>query len=268
MKNKNEIFKNGSKTYHTASLFFPKNVRNDVTRLYAFVRTADDFVDKIPQDKKGFYKFRALTEKAFTSDVNNDVITDFVLLCREYDFEKKWVDAFLNAMEQDLVKSHYATYEELEEYMYGSAEVIGLMMARILGLSRKAESAAQMQGKAMQFVNFIRDVKEDIDLNRQYLPQEDLNRFGISKISDAVDGSAFKKLITFEIKRYKKIQETARKGYPYIPHSTRIPVATAASMYEWTAEQILKNPMVVFEKKIKPSKARIFAEYVKQFFTA
>ena len=268
MKNKNEIFKNGSKTYHTASLFFPKNVRNDVTRLYAFVRTADDFVDNIPQDKKGFYKFRALTDKAFTSNVNNDVIADFVLLCKEYDFEKKWVDAFLNAMEQDLTKNQYLTYEELEEYMYGSAEVIGLMMAKILHLPREAEKAAQMQGKAMQFVNFIRDIQEDIDLNRQYLPQEDLEKFGISKISDAVDSDAFIKLITFEIKRYKKMQETAKKGYPYIPHATRIPVATAASMYNWTAEQILKNPMIVFTKKVKPPKARIVGEYIKQFFIA
>jgi phytoene synthase len=268
MKSKNEIFKSGSKTYHTASLFFPERVRNDVTRLYAFVRTADDFVDKIPQDKKGFYKFRALTDKAFTSFVNNDVIADFVRLCKEYDFDKKWVDEFLNAMEQDLVKSHYATYEELEKYMYGSAEVIGLMMARILRLSKKAETAAQMQGKAMQLINFIRDVREDIDLKRQYLPQKDLERFGIKRLSPTVDENAFKKLITFEISRYKKMQEIARKGYPYIPHSTRIPVATAASMYEWTAEQILKNPMVVFEKKIKPSKARILGEYAKQFFIA
>ncbi len=268
MKSKNEIFKNGSKTYHTASLFFPKNVRNDVTRLYAFVRVADDFVDKIPQDKKGFYKFKTLSEKAFTCTVDNEVIDDFVLLCKEYDFEKKWVDAFLSAMEQDLVKSHYLTYEELEKYMYGSAEVIGLMMARILRLSKKAETAAQLQGKAMQLINFIRDVKEDIDLNRQYLPQEDLKRFGITEISSKVDPESFKKLIAFEIKRYKKMQEIARRGYSYIPHSTRIPVATAASMYEWTAEQILKNPMVVFEKKIKPSKARILGEYAKQFFIA
>lgn len=267
MKNSKIIFKQGSKTFYTASLFFPRNIRRDVTSLYAFVRIADDLVDKVPQDRNGFMRFKNQTGQAFKSmPVTDTVIQNFFLLCQKYGIKKNLVDAFLSTMEQDLTKSIYATYGELEKYMYGSAEVIGLMMARILQLPIEAEKAARLQGKAMQLINFIRDVKEDLDMNRQYIPLEDLQRFGVVKLTPRVDQDAFKKLVEFEISRYKKLQEEAAKGYSYIPRASRVPIATAASLYDWTANQILKNPMVVFERKIKPSSQQIFMEYIRQFF--
>lgn len=267
MKNKDLIFKKGSKTFYTASMFFPRHVRRDVTRLYAFVRIADDFVDQVPPNKKGFYDLKKKTSEAFKGNfVTDEVVQDFVLLCGEYGIEKKWVDAFLDAMQQDLTKRRYMTFVELEQYMFGSAEVIGLMMARILKLPKKAEKTARFQGKALQLINFIRDVQEDLELKRQYLPQEDLEKFGIQKLSSRVDEKAFRNLIEFEINRYKIIQSKARAGYSYIPRKVRIPIATAVGLYAWTAEEILKNPMIVFKKKIKPSKWRILKEYLQQFF--
>lgn len=265
MKSSEEIFKKGSKTFYLASKFFPEDIRRDVARLYAFVRTADDLVDKIPQDKQGFSKLKKETQKAFASSNSGDsLINDFAHLCSEYRIDKKWVDSFLSAMEMDLYKSNYSTYEELEEYMYGSAEVIGLMMARILKLPSKSESSARAQGKAMQLINFIRDIKEDMALGRQYIPDEDLKRFGIKKLSSRVNGNSFSKLVHFELDRYRELQTQAYNGYKYIPRSSRIPIATAASLYGWTAKQIEKDPLIVFQQKVKPSKARIFSAYVRQ----
>ncbi len=265
MKNTKNIFKQGSKTFYTASLFFPKDIRKNVTRLYAFVRIADNFVDQIPQDKVGFYKFKKQTNQAFSKKkVSYPIVQDFVLLCREFNIEKTLVDSFLASMQQDFVKKKYDTFEELEEYMYGSAEVIGIMMSRVLRLPKKAEDAARYQGKAMQLLNFIRDIKEDIALGRQYIPQKDLRRFSIRELSADVNEGLFTELISYEINRFENIQAKAKKGYDYIPHSSRVPIATAAAMYEWTANEIKKNPMTVFSKKVKPSKTRIFAEYLKQ----
>ncbi len=267
MKNNEIIFQKGSRTFYTASLFFPKAVRQRVTRLYAFVRVADDLVDQQPQDKTGFEIFKKQTASAFgTRSTSPEIISDFVLLCQECNIQKEWVDAFLAAMEQDLSKNTYQTYRELEGYMYGSAEVIGLMMARILGLPKKAEEAARLQGKAMQLINFLRDINEDIALGRQYIPQEDLERFHISKLTPQVDPFVFKKLINFEIERYMKLQREAESGYIHIPRSSRVPIATAAAIYNWTAKEIQKNPMIVFKRKIKPSKLRIIYEYIQQFF--
>lgn len=267
--NTNSIFKKGSKTFYTASLFFPKAIRKDVTRLYAYVRIADDLVDQVPQKKASFITFKKQTDLAFKSvPIKNAIIEDFVLLCREYDIEKKWVDAFLHAMEQDLLIKQYTTYPQLEKYIYGSAEVVGLMMARILRLPKKAEKAAMQQGKAMQLINFIRDIREDIDLGRQYIPQQDIEKFGLSILTPNVNEHAFNRLIQFELQRYMKIQNKAQEGYSYIPLRCRIPIATAAAMYVWTAAQIQKNPMVVFKHKIKPSKIRILIEYTKQLLTS
>lgn len=265
--NSNTIFKKGSKTFYTASRFFPEEVRNRVITLYAFVRVADDFVDAIPQNKKGFFEFKKITKDAFSGKkIHNKVIKNFVMLCNECKIKKEWVDAFLFAMEQDLHKKKYSTYRELETYMYGSAEVIGLMMSRILQLPPQAEHAARLQGRAMQLINFIRDIQEDIDLGRQYIPQNDLHRFGIATLSATVDEKRFEKLVSFEIKRFTLLQEKARSGYAYIPRSKRIPIATAAAMYAWTANEIQKDPMQVFSKKIKPSKKRILFECIKQSF--
>ena len=261
----NNIFKKGSKTFYTASRFFPKEIRQDVSILYAFVRVADDYVDQIPQDKSGFLNYRKLTNQAFRAGSStNNIINDFVILSKKYKFEKKWVDTFLDAMESDIHKKKYNTYKELENYMYGSAEVIGLMMARILKLPKKADSAARLQGKAMQLINFIRDIKEDLTLKRQYIPQEDLRRFGIKSLTNNINEQSFKKLVEFQIERYRQIQNDASKGFKYIPFIKRIPITTAASIYEWTANKIEENPQIVFKQKIKPSKERVKLEYIKK----
>ena len=124
--------------------------------------------------KKEYY--RVLSGK--TSD--NKVITDFVELSQKRKFDNKWVDAFLFSMEMDTRKSTYKNLDELNTYLYGSAEVIGLMMNRVMNINENANDSARYLGKAMQFINFIRDIDEDLDLKRTYFPVEDLDSFGLS----------------------------------------------------------------------------------------
>ena len=166
-----EIFKNGSKTYFNSSLFFPPEVRNDVFVLYGFVRTADDFVDSVPQDVDGFAGFVERYRRAREgAHVEDPVVDAFIDLSRRRGFEDAWANAFLESMEMDVTKQTYETIDETLHYIYGSAEVIGLFMARILGLPSEADRAAMMLGRAMQYINFIRDVDEDRNLGRTYLP--------------------------------------------------------------------------------------------------
>jgi phytoene synthase len=102
----------------------------------------------------------------------DDVIDTFVELYHEKGFEKSWVDAFLHSMGLDLVKSEYDTLEETLEYIYGSAEVIGLFMCAIMGLPEESYHHACMMGRNMQYINFIRDINEDIGLGRRYFPKK------------------------------------------------------------------------------------------------
>ncbi len=263
---KQAIFQKGSTTYYNASKFFPEKVREEVYTLYAYVRIVDDYVDASPADETSFREIVALTWKAWDGAVVEDkIVRDFVQLAKKRNFEKEWVAAFLYSMECDLSYKDYATMEELDEYIYGSAEVIGLMMARILALPKAADETARMQGKAMQFLNFIRDIAEDRNLGRIYMPAEDRIKFGI--LSGEWDEKQWSQLIMYELKKYYVMQKEAAKGYRYIPLRYRTSIRTAANMYVWTAQQIELDPSIVWSRKVKPSKNRIVLEYVKNLLT-
>ena len=251
-------FKGGSKTYYNSSVFFPEAVKKDVYVLYGFVRVADDFVDQVPQDGDGFYQFKESYERALAGEVVGDpIIDDFVEVLHRKQFDPAWVDAFLYSMELDLTKRDYATLDETLEYIYGSAEVIGLFMAKILGLDESAYRYAAYQGRSMQYINFIRDIHEDIGLGRVYLPLDDSDLGSLSVEEARKRPAVFRAFIREQIARYRDWQKEAEKGYRYIPARYRIPIKTASDMYGWTANEIAKDPFIVFERQIKPSKTRI-----------
>jgi 15-cis-phytoene synthase len=271
------IFKKGSTTYYFSSLFFPKKVKSDVFKLYSFVRVADDYVDAIPAKNKEFWALRSLWDSAKNDDkfdthvVQSDsvdlrVVKNMVYVMRKYSFEKAWVESFLDSMQADIDKKQYRTMKDTIWYMYGSAEVIGLMMAKILGLPNSAQHFAQLQGRAMQYINFVRDIAEDIDLGRQYFPKSELKKFGLhslSKPKTPEQVTAFNSFIKAQIDIYKSWQDEANQGYRYIPKRFRVPLQTAASMYDWTASIIYKQPHIVFDKKVKPSKQQVLCEVFK-----
>ncbi len=259
MKN---IFKEGGTTYYYSSMFFPKDIRRDVSILYSFVRKADDFVDDIPQREDEFYEFKNKYNETLSSGQRsgNEVIDAFIHLLHRQNFEKEWVDAFLRSMELDIVKSEYGTLEELKEYLYGSAEVIGLMMAKILDLPEESHRPARHLGRAMQYANFIRDIEEDIGLNRQYFPTEDLEKFNLNslKLSETRNKEKnFSNFIDEQVGRYEDWQEIAEEGFRFIPKRYLIPIKTASDMYKWTARGVRRNPYIVYDEKLKPSKIRI-----------
>lgn len=256
-----ETFKKGSRTYFNSSLFFPPEVRQNVFRLYGFVRVADNFVDSTPQDKDGFYHFVSLYRAALQGQPsNNEYIDSFVDLSREKSFDPAWAEAFLRSMEMDLYKQKYQTLDETLEYIYGSAEVIGMFMASLLGLDPRAYSAACMLGRSMQYINFIRDLAEDHSLGRTYLPLQGTGFSDLSEASARQDPQSFVSLIREQAALYLQWQQEAETGYAWIPYRSLIPIKTAADMYQWTARQIMKDPFVVYRKKIKPARVRILGQ--------
>lgn len=262
------VFKKGSTTFYYSSLFFPKKIWQKVATLYAYVRTVDNFVDQSPAKIKAFRKIALETKHAWEGKlVTNPIVENFVNLAKKNNFSYSWVEAFLDSMHQDLDHKKYQTYKDLEKYIYGSASVIGLMMCKILGLEKNAYRAAQKQGEAMQLINFIRDLSEDCALKRQYLPEVDLKKFAVHNLCTPpraeADKKKFASLIAFEIERYLKLQQAAEAGYFLIPFRYRLPIATAAQLYKWTALKIKQRPTIVFQKKIKPNLWQVFLTAVK-----
>ncbi len=273
MEEEKQLFEKSSVTYYFSSRFFPKKIRDNVSRLYSFVRLADNYVDEKPAQPKKLLALEkayhsALADHTFDAtahqwdDLDTRAIKHIVRLQHRYKFEQAWVEDFFSSMKQDIKPLPYETLEESLQYTHGSAEVIGLMMARLMGLPDESLDAAEMQGRAMQWINFVRDIAEDNELGRLYFPQKDLKKFGLKNLSEkeARDNpEQFKKFVQYQLDRYKKWQTEADKGIHYIPERLQVPVRTAVDLYQWTADQIEENPFIVFDKKVRPRKRRVVA---------
>jgi phytoene synthase len=282
------IFKNGSTTYYWSSKFFPKGVRDDVFKFYSFVRVVDDVVDQTPADEKRFNRFLSRwgtikkqlavgnVPTQLDGSVDERVLSNIAYIVHRFECDPAWVDSFLASMKMDVDKRSYLTIEDTIDYMYGSAEVIGLFMARILRLPGQGLAivnpepevlrTARMQGRSMQYINFLRDIDEDNQLGRQYFPEDALKKHGLKDLSHKTAQSNSESFIAFmheQLDLYELWQVEANKGFSYIPKRLRIPLQTATDMYNWTAQEIRKNPMIVFEQKVKPSKVQVLTRATK-----
>lgn len=256
-----QIFKSGSVTFFTASLFFPAGAKKDVFDLYAFVRVFDDYVDKTPQQSEKYYEMKQRYYSGLSGSFSgNAVLDNFILLQKKCRFNQDWVDAFFRSMEMDLEGREYKTLGDTEDYMYGSAEVIGLMMSAVMRLPALAYPYAQLLGKAFQYMNFLRDVKEDLSLGRIYIPVDVRKNFDLEHFTEEAAHTKrqmFEAMMRQEIHRYREWMREARSGFHYIPKSYRIPIASASDMFDHVIDKIEQNPLSVFSGKVTPSRLRI-----------
>ena len=176
------------KTYYLATLLLPGPKRPFVHALYGFARYADEIVDNLASTMTPAEKSDALRrwggelftdlQRGTSSDPVRRAVVDTAL---RWEIPAEHFEAFLHSMAMDLTVDHYDTYEDLYEYVYGSAAVIGLQMLPILEPAHAdAARRAEALGVAFQLANFIRDVDEDLDRGRIYLPLADLEQFGVS----------------------------------------------------------------------------------------
>lgn len=261
------IFRQGSKTYYNSSRLFPKKVRRDVFTLYAFVRVADNLVDDQPVHADEFYAFRQRWRDAWAGKPAGDwVIDPFVALSRRLNFDPRWTEDFLAAMESDLETRPCDTLDDVLRYTWGSAEVIGLYMCRLLDLPPESRETACLMGRSMQFINFLRDVAEDHGLGRRYLPLGDSGLGDLSPATVEANPGAFCRFMRSQTALYQQWQRGAQAGYAYLPWRFRLAVKTASDLYNWTAEVIQRNPLEVWRRKVKPSKLRILATALGNLF--
>ncbi len=259
-----QITKKASKTFYAATLLFPKQVKNDVFILYAFLRTADDLVDANPPKIKEFSLFKKMTyERLDGNNVSNIIINTFGDLVERKKIDHQLITDFFNSLEIDLNKSSYKNFEELLTFTYGVAEVVGLLMAQVMNLPKKSYTSARKLGLAMQLVNILRDIDEDRLLKRVYIPQEELKKFNLKKAltnSHALEKQiAFKQLMTLQINRIFKTFADAKKGFKYIPREYLIAIMSATDIYCHIAKKINEDPFIIFKKKVRPS--RLFTTY-------
>ncbi len=258
------IFKGASNTFFYYSLFYPKEQRKDIFDLYAFVRVADEFIDKDPQDIKGLNDYK---EEYLTKTSKNKFVINFLKLEEKYEFEREWTTSFFHSLELDTRRKIYKTQEEFDEYLYGIAEVIGLYISSILKLHPDSQKYAKFLGKAMQYANIIRDIGYDRDsLGRTYIPQENIDMFNLKNLSASEINKKkdeFERLIKYETNQYFKYLKEAEKGFKFIPKRSLIPIKSASDAYKLVIEKIVRNPFQIFDKKVKPKRYEFFTILLK-----
>lgn len=266
-----EITRKASTTFYTATLFFPKQIREDVFILYSFVRTADDLIDTVPSKKREFNIYRDQTYLAFNCKKSGNIIIDsFVLIAKRKKIPLKIITSFFESLELDSKAKTYPTYHDLCVFIYGTAEVIGLLMSYIMNLPRKSYPSAQKLGRAMQLVNILRDIEEDLKFGRVYIPQNELNRFRLPAVITRQTAynypDEFQQLINFQGKRIIKLINESRKGFTYIPRKHLLPIKTSADLYEQITKLMMQKPQIIFQKKLKPSKLQIMFTVIKNYW--
>ena len=200
----NDCSKIVTKTYSTsfslATKMLSKGIRQHIYNIYGFVRFADEIVDSFHDYDKEvlFQDFSSDLEKSLKNKIHlNPILNSFQATYHKFNISKDLVDSFMSSMEKDLHKKKYMSNQEYEDYIYGSADVVGLMCLKVFvnGDTEKYEelkSFAMRLGSAFQKVNFLRDLKDDFEvLNRTYFPNTDLNQLDEEskiKIIDEIEG--------------------------------------------------------------------------------
>ena len=254
------------KTYYLATLLLPPAKRPFVHALYGFARYADEIVDDLastlsPQEKADvLHTWSSGVLADLSAGKSNDAVgAALVDTVTRFKIPHQHFVDFLHSMEMDLTVSTYANYEALSEYVYGSAAVIGLEMVPILGaLSDDAYESAKKLGIAFQLANFIRDVGEDLDRGRIYLPLDELAAHGVT------EEMLYKRVLTpeiiaalkFQIARVRQLQAEAAPGIDLLHATSRPCIRAASELYCGIVDEVEAIGYDIFNKRAKTSTAR------------
>lgn len=254
------------KTYYLATLLLPPAKRPFVHALYGFARYADEIVDDLastlsPQEKADVLRtWSSGVLSDLSAGKSNDAVgAALVDTVSRFNIPHQHFVDFLHSMEMDLTVSTYANYEALSEYVYGSAAVIGLEMVPILGaLSDDAYESAKKLGIAFQLANFIRDVGEDLDRGRIYLPLDELATHGVT------EEMLYKRVLTpeiiqalkFQIVRVRQLQAEAAPGIDLLHATSRPCIRAASELYCGIVDEVEAIGYDIFNRRAKTSTAR------------
>ena len=256
-----EVTREHGTTYYWGARLLPAASRRHVHAVYTLARLADDIVDLAgpepgPQTAADLDAFEASFWDALATGTSTDpVMAAVATTVRECGIEHECFTRFFGAMRSDLTQRTYETWADLLAYMDGSAAVIGEMMLPVLQPSTDAVVPARALGLAFQLTNFLRDVGEDLDRGRVYIPQEDLRRFGADPHSRVVTPQ-WRELMAFQIERNRRLYREADDGIPMLPGASRRCVATARVLYARILERIEDADYDVFASRARVPTAR------------
>ena len=278
-KCKNLNSKHG-KTYYLATLLLPKEKRPYVHALYGFARYADEIVDDLAshlserEKEEKLNNWGDLVLADLKSGSSEDPIAAALVdTATKFSIPISYFEAFLHSMKMDLTVTEYHSYQDLYEYVYGSAAVIGLQMVSILGTESSAEFesakiAAEKLGVAFQLANFIRDVGEDLERGRVYLPITELQSHGVTRqmLEKRVVTPQIKNALKEQITRVRQLQLESTPGITLLSAKSRECIKAASELYCGIVDEVEKIDYEIFTKRAKTSTFRRMKVAIPAYF--
>jgi phytoene synthase len=250
-----ELHKRHGRTYYLATRLLPAWKRRHVHALYGFTRYADEIVDQteaLPPAERAAL-LQDWSDRFFRGETDDELLPAVLHTIAVFNLDREDFTKFLRSMAMDLTVLSYPTYDDLLAYMEGSAAVIGTMMLPILGSSdlAAAREPARQLGLAFQLTNFIRDVAEDLDRGRTYLPDEHLARFGITRadLEQRRSTPEIKALIAYEIGKAREHYALAAPGIPLLNAGSQACMRTAYRLYGGILDEVIAADYDVFARR-------------------
>ena len=251
-----------SRSFHLATSLLPREKRRAMRVLYAFCRTADNLADgnvEQPAARLLELRQRIAGQAAIYADA---VLTAWPVIQAQYHIPLCYAEQLLDGVERDLVQRHYQTFEDLSIYCYGVASTVGLMSMHITGFSdRRAIPYAIKLGVALQLTNILRDVGEDWNAARLYLPLDELAEFGLDEgdVAAARVDKRWRDFMRFQIARARRLYTEAMPGIALLNPDGRFAVAAAAKLYQGILDDIEAHDFNVFNRRAYVSPVRKLA---------
>jgi 15-cis-phytoene synthase len=256
-----KLTKDYAKTFYLSLAFLNNQKRQDIYAVYGFCRFSDNLVDDEPDKKeaeKNLNLWRTELQAGIDQGDSEDIVLkSFIFVLKKYNIDSKLAFDLLEGMEMDLKQSRFDTYDELLNYCYLVASVPGLLVLNILGYTdkEKAVKYGAELGKAMQLTNILRDLKEDFERDRIYLPKQDLQKYGVSDkdFGLPIPTENLRLLIADYATKANQFYQESNKGIEYLTKDSRFVVKTANKLYSAILLKIQQKNYDVFSKRISLS---------------
>lgn len=241
-----DVIRQHSRTFYLASSLLPKDKCRAARALYAFSRITDDLVDQTEDDPLPALKAWRQRALHATPKPKDWIVLAWSDTQHRYKIPKIYAEQLLDGVACDLEKSRYRTFEELAEYSYGVASTVGLMAMHIVGFDGpEAIPYAVKLGVALQLTNILRDVGEDWERGRLYLPQDELAQFGITEDDIAANriNSRWRAFMRFQVDRVRRLYRESLPGIAHLHRDGRFAIAAAAELYEAILDDLEAHSM-------------------------
>ena len=260
-----DLTREHSATFYMASALLGGEQRRAIRALYAFCRVSDDLVDR-PQEQDGtaavdkarFERWRQHS-LSITPPQDDLVATAWADTRAHFNIPRQYAEQLLDGVASDLAVNRYDTFSNLAGYCYGVAYTVGLMSMHIVGFADdSAIPYAVKLGVALQLTNILRDVAEDWENGRLYLPLQELAAFGLSEadIAAQTNDHRWKAFMSFQIARARKLYDEAMPGLALLERRGRVAVAAAAELYRAILDDIEAHKYDVFSRRAHISNRR------------